>query len=269
MGFIAKNFSFNRIPCSEYGLRIFDIDGNNNKAVPFASTGKILTNIIPSTGRNFLYGRSFDAPLEFELVFGIDPSKIRMNEYLDRYEMDSIANWLTGHNEYKWLEIEQPDMEIVRYHCIITDLEPIQIDWLPWAFVAKITCDSPYAYRYPMKFHYICNEITNIDLISRSTINQLYYPKLNITLNGSSDISLLNNTVRKEFKFINLPKNYDLVISVDHAIGKIISSDSAYSNLYQYCNFEWFPLKKGMNKIVVTGDCILDFTCEFPINVGG
>ena len=27
MGFIAKKFSFNRVPCEEYGLRIFDIDG--------------------------------------------------------------------------------------------------------------------------------------------------------------------------------------------------------------------------------------------------
>ena len=32
MGFIAKNFSFNRIPCTEFGLRIYDIDGNKNEA---------------------------------------------------------------------------------------------------------------------------------------------------------------------------------------------------------------------------------------------
>lgn len=36
MGFLAKKFSYNRIPCEEYGLRIFDIDGNDNEATPFA-----------------------------------------------------------------------------------------------------------------------------------------------------------------------------------------------------------------------------------------
>ena len=269
MGFIAKNFSFNRIPCSEYGLRIYDIDGNTNNASPFANTGKILTSVVPSTGRNFLYGRSFDNPLEFKLVFGVDPKKIRMDDYLDRYEMDAIANWLTGYNKYKWLEIEQPDMETIRYHCIITHLEPIQVDWLPWAFTATVVCDSPYAYRYPVKFHYVCNGTTEIKLISRSTINPLYYPKLDITLNGSNNISLLNQSVEKEFRFDNLPTDYFLTASIDNAIGKIVSSDPSYSNLYQYCNFEWLPLKKGMNKILVTGNCVLDFTCEFPVNFGG
>lgn len=269
MGFIAKNFSFNRVPCFEYGLRIYDIDGNNNKAAPFTNTGKILTNTVPSTGRNFLYGRSFDDPLEFELIFGLDPVGVHMDEYLDRYEMDAIANWLTGHNEYKWLEIEQPDMETIRYHCIITDLEPIQIAWLPWAFTAKVVCDSPYAYRYPVEYRYDCNGTAEINLISGSTINRWYYPKTDITLNGGGNISLLNQSVGKEFKMMNLPTGGSLTVSIDHATGKITSSNPSYSNLYQYCNFEWFPLKKGKNKILVTGDCILRFICEFPVNFGG
>lgn len=46
MGFIAKNFSFNRIPCTEFGLRIYDIDGNTNEATPFASTGKLMLSLI-------------------------------------------------------------------------------------------------------------------------------------------------------------------------------------------------------------------------------
>ena len=46
MGFIAKKFSFNRVPCEEYGLRIFDIDGNDNEAAPFASVGELQTDVI-------------------------------------------------------------------------------------------------------------------------------------------------------------------------------------------------------------------------------
>lgn len=271
MGFVAKRFSFNRIPCEQFGLRIFDIDGNTNEATPFASVGKIQTDVVPSKGRTFLYGRSYETPLEFNLIFGIDPSEIlNMNEFFDRYEMNAIANWLSGHNTFHWLEVEQPDLEMIRYHCIISELKPIQLSWLPWAFSAKITCDSPYAYMFPKRFHYSCNGNTNIKLISRSTINQLYYPKMEIQLNGSNTISVTNQSCdNTELKFTGLPRDYFLKIKVDNDLCKIESSDSAYSNLYQYCNFKWFPLKRGMNSICVVGNCLLDFICEFPIDCGG
>lgn len=271
MGFIAKRFSFNRIPCEQFGLRIFDIDGNTNEATPFASTGELQTDVIPSKGRIFLYGRSYESPLEFNLVFGLDPSEVlNMHEYLDRYEINAVANWLAGHNEYHWLEIEQPDLEMIRYHCVISELTPIQLSWLPWAFTAKVTCDSPYGYMFPKNFHYSCSGTSNIQLISRSTINQLYYPKMKIQLNGSNTISIVNQSCgNSELKFSGLPQSHFLTISVDNDLCKIESSDNAYSNLYQYCNFNWFPLKRGMNKIRVTGSCILDFICEFPVDCGG
>jgi hypothetical protein len=60
-----------------------------------------------------------------------------------------------------------------------------------------------------------------------------------------------------------------MTITIDNDLGKIISSDETYPNLYQYCNFTWLPLKRGMNKIKVTGSCNLDFVCEFPVNYGG
>ena len=91
MGFIAKKFSYNRIPCEEYGLRIFDIDGNDNEATPFASVGELQTDVIPSRGRTFLYGRTFNDPLEFKLVFGLDPLMLKMHEHLDRYAIASIS----------------------------------------------------------------------------------------------------------------------------------------------------------------------------------
>lgn len=270
MGFIAKKFSYNRIPCEEYGLRIFDIDGNDNEATPFASVGELQTDVIPSKGRTFLYGRTFTEPLEFTLVFGLDPLMLKMHEHLDRYEMDAIANWLTGTMQYNWLEIEQPDLEIIRYHCIFTELQPIQLSWLPWAFSAKVTCDSPYGYMFPKKFHYSCNGTSNIQLISRSTIHQLYYPKLKIQLNGSNTISIKNKSCdNEEMKFSGLPQSYYLTLSVDNDLGTIESSDASYSNLYQYFNFNWLPLKRGMNKLEVKGNCILDFICEFPVNYGG
>ena len=156
------------------------------------------------------------------------------------------------------------------YHCIISELEPIQLSWLPWAFTATVVCDSPYGYTFPRKFSYSCVNETEIKLVSRSTINKLYYPKLDITLNGSNTISIINQSCNNaELRFENLPKDYFLTISVDNELGKIVSSDPTYVNMYQYCNFSWLPLKKGLNKLLVKGSCLLDFKCEFPVNFGG
>ena len=281
MGFIAKRFSFDRVPCEKFGLRIFDIDGNNNEATPFASTGSLQTDVIPSVGRVYLYGRAYDTPLEFTLVFGLDPCMIDDNDYLDRYDMDVIANWLTDHRTYKWLEIEQPDMEMVRYHCVISNLEPIQIAWIPWAFTATVTCDSPYGRKFPKTFTFDCTEsanaITTITVNNSSTISRLYYPKLHIDKDAASTtaVGILNQTVfTTNDGMFKLGSSTDalpaeVVFDVDNELGIITSPTSGISNPYKYFNFNWLPLAKGKNTLKVIGKCTLTFTCEFPVNYGG
>lgn len=271
MGFLARNFSFNGIPCEEFGVRILDINGSGNSASSFANTGSLITDIVPSTGRNFLYGRSYDIPLEFTITFGVDPDPhyVTSEDYFDRYEMDRIANWLTGPEEYKWLEIEQADLDMIRYHCIITELTPIQVSWSPWAFTTRVVCDSPYGYMLPRIKTFSCSDETTIILNNQSTLKKLYYPKITIEQNGSNTISIVNNSYDDfEFKFTNIPV-LNLTINIDGELGIITSSDSTYKNLYQYCNLHWLPLIKGKNELTVTGDCNITFTCEFPVNFGG
>ena len=41
-----------------------------------------------------------------------------------RPKVSDISAWLTGHQQYKWLEIHRDDLEHVRYKAIITHLEP-------------------------------------------------------------------------------------------------------------------------------------------------
>ena len=270
MAFIGSYFSYNGIPCTEFGLLIYDIDGNSQGSSSFPSVGEVQEDWVPSKGRSYFYGLSHSKPLQFKIVFGVDPDNIGEVDFLDRYEMDAIANWLTGHNERKWLEITQPDMESVRYKCSITGLDRIDHAWLPWAFAATVTCDSPYGYTYPMEFNYNCIGETEISLFSRSTLNQVYYPKLEIALNGSNTISIINQSCgNPEFKFTDLPRSHFLTISIDNDSGVISSSDSDYKNLYQYFNFNFLPLTRGRNNILVSGDCTLKFLCEFPVNFGG
>ena len=270
MGFIGSYFSFDGIPCTEYGLLIYDMENASQGTSSFASAGEIQESWISSRNKSFFYGLRKDQPLQFSIVFGIDPQTADMNDYLDRYEIDAIGNWLTGHNKRKWLEITQPDMELVRYSCVITDLARIDHAWLPWAFSATVTCGSSYGTMHPMNYRYECSGITPVKLFNRSTINLDYYPKMTIELNGSNTVSIVNQSVgASEFKFEGLPRPQLLTISIDNENKIIKSSDSDYPNLYRYFNSNFLFLKRGTNKLLVTGDCVVNFMCEFPVNFGG
>ena len=48
-----------------------------------------------------------------------------------------------------------------------------------------------------------------------------------------------------------------------------VITNSMDLNLYPYFNFEFFKLVWGDNRIEVLGNCIIEMTCEFPVNVGG
>ena len=68
-------------------------------------------------------------------------------------------------------------------------------------------------------------------------------------------------------KIKDLPQSYFLEIDVDNENGVITNSMDL--NLYPYFNFEFFKLVWGDNRIEVVGNCIIEMTCEFPVNVGG
>lgn len=298
MGFIAKHFSFDGIPCERFGLRIYDIDGNDNKAVSFASSGKIVSDAIPSTGRNYLYGRDLSSPLEFELVFGVEPCNLNMDDYLDRFEMDAIARWLLEPTDYRWLEIEQPDMENVRYRCVVTELTPIEVGWLPFAFTATITCDSPYAYMLPQTYELAetaplatlfpddDEEESDGKLVidNKSTLRKPYYPKLIISCDegysgythngkfyGMELIVTDDDTGETVFEMDNLSISDGEIIEIDNEKGIIKSSEGR--NLYNCIkDFNWFSLHKGKNNLTFLSSgtrLSIKVVCEYPVDIGG
>ena len=86
-----------------------------------------------------------------------------------------------GHREYKWLSIVQEDMEEIRYRCLISDLQAVEVAGNKWGVSFQVTCDSPYAYLRPMVYDYTVVSSLTTTLRSESSHNGFYYPKLAIT----------------------------------------------------------------------------------------
>lgn len=270
MAFWGKSFVFNDVPCDDFDLMLYDVGSTTQSTGNFASTVSVVEETLPSRWKPYLYGVKYDKKLEFTIVFGVNERRLDREKFLDRYELENIAYWLTGHEKYLWLEVEQDDLDYVRYRCIISGLEIVEYGNIPWALKATVTCDSPYAYMYPQAYEYKINGTSSkpqiISFYNESGHNGLYMPKVEIEQKGGT-FSITNVTDNnRKFEFKNVPTSVTK-ISVDNDLGIISNNQSL--NLYPYFNFRFFRLVKGENILKIVGNGTLRLICEFPANVGG
>lgn len=272
--FNSYEFTFNGESSSMYGLMIYDFDGKGQDDVSFGTKASIIETRTKRRIAPIHFGVDYhDKPLEFTLVFG-------SNRYMDRFELEDISLWLLGHQDYKWLSIDQPDLYRVQFRCLVTELTPLTLGWLPIAFEAKIRCDCPYAYSFPFEQQYVIRGETNI--LFRNEGSTLAYLKPTLTFiptTGTTELSIINtNDKNREFSLSNLPSG-DIIISIDNTNGIISATDyiqtfssdpqnSAY-NLYGGFNLNFFRLVHGDNNLIVSGDGILTISGRFLHNVAG
>lgn len=273
MAFEGCGFAFDGLPSSEFGLEIYEMSSNTQGDSPFTSTGEILTDTINGKSHSYLYGVSQTTPLEFKLTFGVNRSSVDAHRPLDRWDMQAISAWLTGHNdnEWKWLEIEQPDMETVRYRCLISELSPVSNGMETWAFSCRVRCDSAYGYTYPEKYMYrLTGEERDVFIFNKSSFGGYYYPKLEIFLTSGDSVSIVNEDDNgRAFVIDNLPPVMPATILVDND-HQVIKCDRTLDRApYAYFNMNYFRLKRGDNHLKINGNGRVHIICEFPVNVGG
>lgn len=266
MAFYGCEFTFDGIPCSEYGLMIFNI-GSYSQGDVNIPTGTMVEEKIAGRYDTLAYGIKQDKPLEFTLVFGANTEATDRHIPLDRYDVDAISAWLVGHDDYRYLTICQTDMMDFRYKAVISDLKLITYGGHPWAFQCKVTCDSPYAYTYPTETVIECDGTTDVTFYNRSSYRGFYKPKLVIATSGGGSISIVNAADGgRVFSLTNLPTSVHEVV-VDN-LNQVITTDSTI-NPYAYFNMKYFRLVRGDNDLTITGDAEVKIICEFPVNIGG
>lgn len=267
MAFWGDFFIYDGTPCTEFGLRLYEINGVSPGAGSFLMP-EVSEDRIANKYKVSFYGTVQNKPLKFKMVFGLDKDLANRNEYIDRWDREAIASWLSPLDGYKWLEIEQHDMEEVRYKCRIESLTMVELANVPVAFSCEVCCDSPFAYLYPTTYKYTCAGRSNIILRNLSSYRGGYRPKLKITLNGSDTVQIINHSnYDATFEFKDLPQSHFLSIDIDNENGVITNNMDL--NLYPYFSFEFLKLVCGDNNLEIVGNCIVEMICEFPVNVGG
>ena len=288
MSFYGCAFSYNGIHSSQFNLMIYDFGSVKNEESPkFTSAPEIVEDRMPNKYKSYYYGSKQNDPLKIKLVFGLNTDLIDEGKHLDRYDINEIATWLTSSDGYQWLAIDQPDMEIVRYKCIVSDLSLVEDGSYPYAFSCELQCDSPFAYLAPETFTITSassNDFTECHVFCKSSFNGYYYPRITIEPTGiyfNSDILIVNETDgdrETEFPYeidgvqnSGIPQSIKKIeIDNDRCIITTYNSSGLEDlDLYGRFNYNFFRLKRGDNIIKVKGNFNMTITCEFPVNFGG
>lgn len=241
---------------------LYDFDGNGQEAVSFGNKAEIVEAKSVNRIQPVHYGVNYhEEPLEFKLVFG-------SMEPIDRYDMEAMAFWLTGHQQYQWLVIDQPDLEDVMFRCLVTELKPVFSGWLPYAFEATFRCDCPYAYTRLFAQKYTIDGTANILFRNESSVRDYLRPHVLIVPDdGCTEFRIVNhNDGDREFAFTGLPAS-GLKILVDNRNG-VMQELTDGTNLYGCFNLNFLRLVQGDNMLEVTGSGKLAIVGRFLRNVG-
>lgn len=267
MAFYGCEFSFDGVPCSEFGLMVYNFESKEQDSVSFGN-GDIIEDRLQTRYDSLMYGFDQNKALEYTLVFGANFESIDVGQSIDRFDIEAISSWLTGHNTWKWLTITQDDMETFRYKCVITDLEPVIEGMMPWGFTCKVTCDSQFAYTLPEKFNLDVSSTMKYSLFNRSSYNGYYYPSINIMMRSGNSFSIINHSDNDRlFEFKELPTSESLVIDIDNK--NQVITNNLNMNLYPYFNKKFMRFVRGNNHLTISGDAFVKIVCEFPVNIGG
>lgn len=266
MAFYGSDFKYNSFWASQLGLQIYDFaSSNQGNASDFVAHGDIVSDYVAGRDDMLYYGQENKDSLTPHLVFGINTDRLDRDEFLTRYEISKIAEWLTADGKWHWLTVKQDDMIEYRYKVVLGDLKLLHNGMQPYAFEADFVADSPYAYMYPST--YTWRRGRNI-FNNKSTNKGYFYPTMTIHLSsGGGDFSIINNSDNgREFSFTGLPQSVT-EIHIDNK-NQIITEAGTGLNLYDYFNYKFFRAVKGKNEIIVTGRGYVDVFCEFPVNIG-
>lgn len=259
--FRAYEFIFGGIPSSMYDLYICDFGSNAHSDNSFGTKASIVETRIPGRVQPLHYGVDYSSPLQFPLVFGSDRA-------LDRWEMQAVSHWLTGYQQYQWLSIEQPDLAHVQYRCFITDLKPISVGWIPYAFSATVQCDCPYAYGYPFEKELTVDGDQGLVIYNDGTARDPFKPEMVIIPDTNCTEFAIENVTDggRVFSLSGLPAG-GLEIAIDNSICVIEERNSGY-DLYNCFNGNFFRLLPGDNVVNITGAGTLKLSGRFLYNTG-
>lgn len=204
-------------------------------------------------------------------------------EEFTREENRTMLSWLTAKKTDGLLSVyfddaEQPEYELIG-NFVSVEPEKLSNNRIV-GYTCTFECISPYAYSPVRKYSYTVADSLSFILNSYSDeYDSFIYPKITLTTNATTDISIVNSSVttavltnegeQKVPVTMSLKNNVDQETIVIDGMNKIVYSDRPNRVIGDDFSWtKWLPLKVGKNDITVEGACTIMFEWREPRKVG-
>lgn len=253
---INTRFTYDGISSDEMGISLVRLNrGMYGKQ--YTSGKQILENFPNKSLYPYFFGVKHE-PLKFKMTITCE------NTNMDSDKLYDLGNWLFK-NEYKPIVFD--DNVSVKYYCIAVNQAEFMTNGLEQGyFEVEMRCRDGFGWTNEIIQEFDFTGITTpqtIQLTNHSNVLDYYYPEVEFELTGANTgVSLVNNNdSAREFSFAGL--NALETVYVDCQKKVIISSTNL--NRFDKFNKTFLRLKKGINNIVVTGECVLNIRSQFPV----
>ena len=258
----SYEFVYAGLSSAMFDMVVCDVGSKTHSDNAFGNHANIVETRIANRITPIHYGvRYNDEPLSFTLIFASE-------RRLDRYQMQEIAKWLTGYQEYQWLSIAQPDLEHIQFRCLVKSLTPVSVGWYAVAFEAEIVWDGPYGYSYPFERSFTINGSKSVVFHNDSTARVGLRPMVKVALSaGCKKFSIKNNTTGDDALVLSELPGSALSITIDNE-NLVITEDAHGLDLYDHFNFCFLELESGDNELVFNGSGTVTISGRYLYNVG-
>ena len=267
MSFFGRSFIYDGKPSEEFGLLISNIDADGVNESMGSSSMEIEEQKVFRRATPYFFGATPSPKLEFELsAFSEDD--------IDAETFGIIQRWLFSSREYKKLQIDQPDMQQVYFNCFLQEPEIVRVGSIIKGFNCTVTCDSPFAYKFPQTTTYtytadVVDETETYYNMSEDKGAYLHPETMVITMNNlGGDVTITNESDNdRVVSFTGLLGDEVLTISPNY---QTISSSSGLKRL-SASNKKFLRLVPNKNVLRIQGSVAsISMTNQFVVKkIGG
>lgn len=254
------SFSYlNQNSYDDFNLQIVHFSSGDSGEVDSYLSQEAIYSDSPRGTKRTLYGTKYNsvALMQFTVMrpngaeFSIEKTR-------------EINRWLTGSNQYSWMDLYVGDEVKYRMHCFIQDVRPYKVDSRIVGFVITAESSSPWCYSSLQTISQGLNgtetlQINNLsdDLYTYTDVRTVFQnstgESLTITNNALGDTTVINNLKANEV--ITLSENM------------FITSDNTARIFGNDFNYVWPKLKAGVNDFTASGVGTLTFEYIYAMKV--
>jgi hypothetical protein len=255
------SFSYlNQNSYDDFDLQIVHFEsGDSGEVDSYLSQEAVYTDSPRGTKRT-MYGTRYNSVALLQItVMRPDGSEFGIEKTRE------INKWLTGSNQYSWMDLYVGDEVKYRMHCFVQDIKPYKIDSRIVGFVITAESSSPWCYSSLQTVSQTFNDNTTIEINNQS--DDLYtYTGLRTVFESKmkQSLTIANNTIGETTRIDGLAANEVITLSEN----MFITSDNTSRIFGNDFNWQWMPLVPGENTITVTGSCTIKFEWREPRKVG-